>query len=417
MRPTFITIIGFGLALSRAGAQTPGRDAATIALADRLVVASRVYAVTISHFALWDRVPQLDPDSCYRQYVEQAIASDRREDFDRATFVARLHSGHTWFDDGWLELRDGQPIGFDARLLDGRWVIVHSQVSGLEPGDVVITIDGQPMSRFFEASRSFIPASNDREARDGLFQAPYLFPERFRVGLADGRDIPVDRTRNPEAPKPQAESRWLTPNRIAYIRLPSFADMAVGVWARAQLDRFQHADAIIIDLRGNQGGMSWPMEETRARLLGRTYDRWIERMPAHIGRLDTDVARDPALTYRLVPPLPAVPDSLLYVGRVVVLVDGECASACEDFAMPFKGHARATVVGDTTAGTFSQTVRVTIGEMTISMASTEVYFANGAPFEGIGVAPDIVVSPTVDDIRAGRDLVLAHAMQVAIMAR
>ncbi len=399
-----------GLALMR------GHDSTTLSLADRMVVAARVYAVTSAHFALWDRVPQLDLDSSYRQYVQQAIASDARQDFDRATlaFIARLHSGHTWFDDDWLERHAGQPIGFDTRLVDGQWVVVHSQIALLRPGDVVRTIDRQPMDRFVEASRPFISASDDREARDGVFQAPYLFPERFHLGLADGRDIVVDRTRNPQAPEPHVESRWLIENRIAYIRLPSFADMAVGVWAREQVDHFRHADAIVIDLRGNQGGQSWPLQETLARLLGPTHDQWLERMPAHIGRLDTDVARDPAMTYRLAPLLLApIPDSLRYTGRVVLLVDSECASACEDFAMPFKGHPRATVVGDTTAGTFSQTVRLTVGDMTVSMAATEVYFANGAPFEGIGIAPDIVVRATVDDIRAGRDPVLARAAQVA----
>src|SRR5579862_9331363 len=110
-----------GLALMR------GHDSTTLSLADRMVVAARVYAVTSAHFALWDRVPQLDLDSSYRQYVQQAIASDARQDFDRATlaFIARLHSGHTWFDDDWLERHAGQPIGFDTRLVDGQWVVVH----------------------------------------------------------------------------------------------------------------------------------------------------------------------------------------------------------------------------------------------------------------------------------------------------
>jgi len=39
-----------------------------------------------------------------------------------------------------------------------------------------------------------------------------------------------------------------------------------------------------------------------------------------------------------------------YSGRVFILVDRFCGSACEDFVMPFKDAGRATIIGETTQG-------------------------------------------------------------------
>jgi C-terminal processing protease CtpA/Prc len=38
-------------------------------------------------------------------------------------------------------------------------------------------------------------------------------------------------------------------------------------------------------------------------------------------------------------------------------------------------------------------------------------FPDGSPFEGVGIRPDLEVLPSVDDLRAGRDVVLEAAKQ------
>ena len=44
-------------------------------------------------------------------------------------------------------------------------------------------------------------------------------------------------------------------------------------------------------------------------------------------------------------PAETLPPDSLYTGRLVLLVDESCHSACEDFAMPFKDNGRAIVIG------------------------------------------------------------------------
>ena len=61
--------------------------------------------------------------------------------------------------------------------------------------------------------------------------------------------------------------------------------------------------------------------------------------------------------------------------------------------MPFKVTHRAHPVGETTAGTYSET--------------------RHSSFEGVGIAPDGPVETTPEDLQAGRDVVLAKAMELA----
>ncbi len=382
-----------------------------------MLAAAHIYATVHTDFGLWDRIPEVKLDDVFHQYLVQAIATDRRYDFDLATLalIGRLRSGHTWFDDAWLEREYGAPLGFTARVIGQQWVVSRSGIRGLQAGDVIQTIDGRTMDAFYETHRPFISGSNERETRDGLFQAPYLFPQRFTLHLSDGRDVGVDRSQRLTEPVAQVESRWIVKDQVRYIRLPSFGDASVGVWARDQVNQFRHAAALIIDVRGNLGGMAGPTSEVQAALLGTTRARWRERTPARIGRLEADGAEQSELSYERAPPIQrfqAAPDSAFYTGRVVILMDGECTSSCEDFVMPFKGHPRATLVGDTTAGTFSQTVHSVFGGMIVSIATTEVYFTDRSQFEGIGVAPDILVRPTIADLKEGRDPVLARAVEV-----
>jgi carboxyl-terminal processing protease len=103
----------------------------------------------------------------------------------------------------------------------------------------------------------------------------------------------------------------------------------------------------------------------------------------------------------------------LYRGRLIILVDGGCASYCEDFVMPFKDNQRATVIGDTTAGTYAQTHFTTFDYgMELNIAATRMTFPDGRPFEGVGIAPDIVIEPTVDAIRSHDDVALTRALEI-----
>ncbi len=150
---------------------------------------------------------------------------------------------------------------------------------------------------------------------------------------------------------------------------------------------------------------------------------WTESTPASLpffrvraakGSWEYDLFNRSELLWRN-PVTPPAADA--YQGRVAILADGGCFSACEDFVMPFKDNGRALIVGETTGGSTGQPLVVDLGDgMQAIVGSKHEMFPDGSPFEGVGIRPDVEVAPSVDDIRAGRDVVLEAAKQRLLAA-
>jgi carboxyl-terminal processing protease len=108
------------------------------------------------------------------------------------------------------------------------------------------------------------------------------------------------------------------------------------------------------------------------------------------------------------------PGETVYAGPVVILVDDACASACEDFALPFASSGRGTLVGEPTSGSTGQPYMWTFDNgMSFRVSARRVSMPDGAPFEGVGIVPDVEVRPTSGDLRSGRDPVLETAREIA----
>jgi len=405
---------------------------------ERAFTASKIYSLMQLYFSGWKPLPELDLDIAYRNYLEKALATDDRREFDLATmeFVARLRNGHTVLWDSWLTKNYGQPLGFYARPLGGKWVVESGFTPSIKAGDVLSKIDGTEAEDFFRQQQKYISGSNEAAQRHDLFFLPYLFPERFTLTLEGGRSVVVDRT----ASKPSAETktnpdgRWLTQSTVAYIHIPSFVDPMVEEKTVAYVIQFEKAKTLIIDVRNNAGGLI-PRRLTKA-LMDRTYRDWKESTPIHISMLELSDKMNKAGQPRGITDFergylrasaaffggselawggdPVPPDGPVFHGQIIFLVDGGCASACEELVGPFKENHRGTLVGETTEGSSGPAYMQDLGnDMKIAIAAKRQYFPDGAEFEGVGIKPDFEVRPSVEDMRNGRDVALEKALALA----
>jgi hypothetical protein len=152
---------------------------AKLTLSERAFTASKVYSMLQFYFSNWKTLPDLDLDIAYRNYLDKALATEDRRQFDLATmeFVARLHNGHTLFSDSWLTQDYGQPMGFYARSLDGKWVVEISGLPSVKPGDVLSKLEDTDIETYFRQQQKYISGSSEAAQRHNFFFLTYLFPE------------------------------------------------------------------------------------------------------------------------------------------------------------------------------------------------------------------------------------------------
>jgi carboxyl-terminal processing protease len=400
-------------------------EAAPIDAASRAYAIAEIHSAIDVYFSHWAPLDRASVAEAFKVYVREAFATDDRRRFDFATmrFFATLKNGHTSFYDVWLTHRYGQQIGFYARPLHGRWTVMTSDVPSVVPGDVIEKIDGEQIDDFARRQSSYLAASSEREQSLDLFKHGYLFPQRFVVSLDGDRSVPIDRTKASNQTFSDTESRSL-PGGIGYIAVHSFLDRQFEDAAVQAVRRFANARTIIVDVRGNGGG------STPGGLIEALMDRPIlllsESSSVNVALFKAKASfitgRDDDPSLDLAPPLaggmlswanPAQePSRDAYRGRVLILTDGGCASACEDFVAPFKITQRATILGETTYGSTGQPYFETLPDgMSFHVSAKRDFFPDGSPFEGVGIAPDVLVEPTRDTLRSGRDPVLERAIE------
>jgi carboxyl-terminal processing protease len=105
-----------------------------------------------------------------------------------------------------------------------------------------------------------------------------------------------------------------------------------------------------------------------------------------------------------------------FQGQLIVLVDGESASASEVFARVIQLEKRGTVIGDRSAGMVMQSkfYPLQLGLVNaiffgINVTNADLIMTDGKSLEHVGVTPDELLLPTPEDMATNRDPVLAHA--------
>jgi carboxyl-terminal processing protease len=190
---------------------------------------------------------------------------------------------------------------------------------------------------------------------------------------------------------------------IGYIQISSFEAnpmLMTTAWNSA-LNNFSAlgAPALILDLRDNGGGLG----ETPLILAGSFYDKEFE-----LDRMElineqgksVDVGADDV-----------VPSPLQWDMPVAVLIDSDCASACEIFAAAIAKNPNNLIVGYTpTAGVEAGVFSWNLPGNVYFQAPIERLVHDGQVFlEGTGVPPNVTVPATADNLLNPGDEVLAAA--------
>jgi carboxyl-terminal processing protease len=170
------------------------------------------------------------------------------------------------------------------------------------------------------------------------------------------------------------------------------------------IDQARQADGIVIDLRGNPGGVLSMLMGISGHFLD---------SPVSLGTLRT---RDTSLKL-VANPRTVGPDGTRvtpYHGKLAILVDETSYSASEIFAAGMQAIGRARIFGEQTpGGALPAMLRELPNGDVLEYAIGDFVTASGDRVEGRGVIPDQRVVPTRALLAAGKDVVLDAAVQWA----
>jgi len=193
------------------------------------------------------------------------------------------------------------------------------------------------------------------------------------------------------------EDALLANNTVGYLRFNLFM-LPVPARFEASLARFREAGAtgLIVDLRGNPGGLAGMASGLSGFLL-----------PEKGHSLGVMVTREAQLDLNIFPR----PAGQQWKGRVALLVDGGSASTSEIFAAGLRELGRARVFGERTAGAAlpSTFERLPNGDR-IQLAMADLTTPKGYRIEGQGVVPDTAAPHTAASLAAGQDAALLAAL-------
>lgn len=257
-----------------------------------------------------------------------------------------------------------------------------AQVAGLQPNDIIVEVDG--------------------EAIEGMNMEDAVALIRGEVGstvtlkvMREGSDKPITIVIQRQKVELPNVSDKLIDGKYGYIHLARFSRDSTEVFdsTYAELEK-NGMEALILDVRGNPGGLLSEATSLASRFIGTKEDVVLVKNKNFSTPHKTEET----------PYLVDIP--------VVLIVDQQSASAAEILAGALQSHGKAKVIGVQTygKGLIQNTYKVD-DESALVITVSEYLTVEGEPINGIGIKPDIQVFNSPEDILKGNDTQLQKSIE------
>ncbi|MEO1652313.1 MAG: S41 family peptidase, partial [Bacteroidota bacterium] len=285
------------------------------------------------------------------------------------------------------------------------WNDPLAQSNDLQLGDVILQVNGKDMNDLVAKKEGLVSGSNDNFIQKAIFQQIiYDSPDSIHLVLdRDGtkKEVKLKKKSFKEiyAPPPSKAPFWkVLPNQIGYLHLLGISE---GYFKKFSQELFE-TKALIIDLR------CYP------RQLYNPIIRFLNPESKAFAQSYKPDLNYPGRFIRQKPHLAGVKNKKPYPGKLIILVDERSLSRSEFFAMAFQSVDNAITIGSQTAGADGDVTRLSIAHFgNVSFSGNGVQYPDGTNCQRKGVKIDLVVEPSIQGLRQGRDEVLEKALEIA----
>lgn len=258
-------------------------------------------------------------------------------------------------------------------------------LNGVKVGDVITEIDGRNLLSMEE------DAALDKISGE-------IGSKLTMKLLRDGEEISVSLIR--QQIDIESVTGEMLDNGVGYIRITTFNEKTAEQFAGALNSLVDKGlKALILDVRGNGGGVIAPLKSMLNRLL--------PACVAAVAEYANGIRKTLIET-----------DSVSNVGvPMAVLVDGGTASAAEIFAVALRDEGKAVLIGTQTYGkaVLQGTYSFPDGSA-LTISNAKVVPSKSEPYDGVGLKPDYVTSlptgATLDSVSRENDSQLQKAIEI-----
>mgnify|MGYP001071915408 CR=1 FL=1 len=341
-------------------------------------------------------------EACRVRIRDMATLDEALSIMDRM-LVRRLNDYHTGLSWGGQQHLIGPAVRLD--LIEDQIVVIEcAEELGMARGDILLEIDGVNAKECFD--REFPNAFGATEyARAGSACMAIVEGEpgsqvKLKLRNEQGESYEVDAKRGayslPYRNGSVLSSRVINDD-FGYIRIRGWGRFSPEEFDK-HLEPLRDKPCLILDVRDNGGGS----DELAETVIGRFIKQDVVCSISFQRRSGTNLYEKSIMIAE-----PRGP--WCYEGKVAVLTNAGCASACEHFVSGMY-EAGALLVGTPTTGACGWSKGIDLpGGVTLRCALTFPLHGK-VPSPLHGIEPHHLVTPTIDDIRAGRDTVLEKAI-------
>lgn len=335
------------------GAQSSGNESS---LRDSLKQFTNVYSIVEQNYA----------DPMTKKRIDTAIYDSAIPD------MLHVLDPHSNFYDpkAFAAMREEQSgkyygVGMQIMQQNDKIVVINpfegtpSYKAGIHPGDVILAVDGKPINGVGPDGKATKKATTLDVAN--MLKGPKGTPVSVTMGR-EGRKAPiVFHLVRAEIPRASVDLAYTIQPGVGYIHIKDFAEEETGHEVTDALKRMGNIHGLVIDLRGNPGGLLSEAVSVAGDFLQKGQIIVSQRGRAFPPITYRDTHGDKNRTY-----------------PIVVLVNRGTASAAEIVSGALQDHDRALIAGETTFGKgLVQTVYPLSDKTALALTTYHYYTPSG----------------------------------------
>ena len=296
-------------------------------------------------------------------------------------------------------------LPLSVQFIENKLVVTNSisENNQVKPGDIILQIDSTATDTLKEKYLKYCTASNQtttlrevakkiiRSNKDSISVTILRKQKSFKITM---NTVPFYRSilKN-ESDKIKEITEDIGYLNTKYLQLKDY-DSILKKWINKK--------AIIFDIR------NYP-KENLARILP-----YFHKKPISFFRSTSTSLNNPGIFSFDAKYVLQTTSRIKFQGKVIILVNNNSQSKSEFSALALESYPKSIVIGNQTAGTDGDITNVILpGNIKTEITGIGIYKPDKSETQKIGILPNIVVNPTLNDIINKNDIILKTAIKEA----